>query len=139
MTTRLSTVGLALCVATRGARRSGFRSRAARRPSFAASWAVSPSVVWASGTHGRVAHTTDGGSTWTIDSLPDAGALDFRAIAPRNPRWAWVNQAPVPPRTDRLRSSTPPTVRHWEKQFSTQEKGVFLDAIAFWDDTHGSR
>ncbi|MEO7085378.1 MAG: hypothetical protein ABI442_15970, partial [Gemmatimonadaceae bacterium] len=25
----------------------------------------------------------------------------------------------------------------WTKQFSTTQKGVFLDAISFWDDTHG--
>jgi photosystem II stability/assembly factor-like uncharacterized protein len=33
---------------------------------------VSPAVVWASGTRGRVAHTTNGGATWTVDTVPGA-------------------------------------------------------------------
>jgi hypothetical protein len=42
--------------------------------------AVSESVVWASGTRGRVARTTDGGRTWMVDSVPAAQGLDFRDI-----------------------------------------------------------
>src|SRR5215467_14150448 len=55
--------------------------------------ATSASVVWASGTRGRVARTTDGGATWSVDSVPGASGLDFRAIAPRSERLAWVVSA----------------------------------------------
>src|SRR5215472_7699127 len=55
--------------------------------------ATSNSVIWASGTRGRVAHTTDGGATWTVDSIPGASSLDLRAIAPRNDRLAWAISA----------------------------------------------
>ena len=46
--------------------------------------ALSPTVVWASGTRGRVARTTDGGTTWTVDSIPGASGLDFRDIDARS-------------------------------------------------------
>src|SRR5215467_16237846 len=55
--------------------------------------ATSASVVWASGTRGRVARTLDGGATWSVDSVPGASGLDFRAIAPRSERLAWVVSA----------------------------------------------
>src|ERR1043166_7139477 len=37
---------------------------------------VNANVVWASGSRGRVAHTTDGGTTWTVDSVAGATRLD---------------------------------------------------------------
>src|SRR5262245_17177115 len=37
--------------------------------------AVSGLVAWASGTRGRVAHTSDGGKTWKIDTVPGAASL----------------------------------------------------------------
>ena len=42
--------------------------------------AVSRQVAWASGTHGTYLRTLDGGRTWTPAQVPDAGALDFRAV-----------------------------------------------------------
>src|SRR5262245_65840606 len=46
--------------------------------------AVSPTIVWASGTRGRVARTTDGGATWVVDSVRGADSLDFRDIDARS-------------------------------------------------------
>ena len=43
--------------------------------------AVSRQVAWASGTHGTYLRTTDGGQTWIPGQVPDASALDFRAVA----------------------------------------------------------
>jgi photosystem II stability/assembly factor-like uncharacterized protein len=98
--------------------------------------AVSPNVVWASGTRGRVARTTDGGKTWTIDSIPGTSGLDFRDIDARSAVNAHAlsageaekGQAKIYRTTDG---------RTWTKQFETSEKGVFLDAISFWDNQHG--
>src|SRR5690348_2884154 len=98
--------------------------------------ALSPTVVWASGTRGRVARTTDGGRTWHVDSVPGAAALDLRAIAARGETTAWAisagpaeqGQAQVYHTTDGAR---------WTKQYAITLTGVFLDAIAFWDDRHG--
>ena len=55
--------------------------------------AVSPTVVWASGTRGRVARTTDGGATWKIDTIPGADSLDLRAVAARSATHGWALSA----------------------------------------------
>ena len=44
--------------------------------------AVSPTVVWASGTRGRVARTSDGGKTWRVDTIAGADTL---AVAVSDP------------------------------------------------------
>jgi photosystem II stability/assembly factor-like uncharacterized protein len=98
--------------------------------------AVSPTVVWASGTRGRVARTTDGGKTWRVDSLPNAARLDFRDIHASTDRRAWALSAgPADSGQARIFSTTDGI--HWDQQFETTEAGVFLDAISFWDKNHG--
>src|SRR5262245_8627826 len=98
--------------------------------------AVRPTVVWASGTRGRVARTADVGATWKVDTIPGADALDLRSIAPRTATKAVAmvageaekGAAKIYQMTDGV---------HWAQRFDTREKGAFLDAIAFWDDQHG--
>jgi photosystem II stability/assembly factor-like uncharacterized protein len=98
--------------------------------------AVSPVVAWASGTRGRVAHTTDGGQTWIVDSIPGASALDFRDIHASSATKAWIMSAGEA-ENDLAQIFRTTDGKNWSKQFSTTQKGVFLDAISFWDDTHG--
>ncbi|MEO9036807.1 MAG: hypothetical protein ABI442_14945, partial [Gemmatimonadaceae bacterium] len=98
--------------------------------------AVSPNVVWASGTRGRVARTTDGGKTWVVDSIPGASALDFRDIYASSATKAWTMSAGEAEK-DAAQIFRTTDGKTWTKQFSTTQKGVFLDAISFWDDTHG--
>jgi photosystem II stability/assembly factor-like uncharacterized protein len=98
--------------------------------------AVSPSVVWASGTHGRVARTVNGGTTWTVDTIPGTSRLDFRDIHALSATTAWAmsagpaeqGQAQIYRTNDGLR---------WTKQFESTQQGVFLDALSFWDEQHG--
>ncbi|HEV8217124.1 MAG TPA: hypothetical protein VGP95_14850 [Gemmatimonadaceae bacterium] len=98
--------------------------------------AVSGSVAWASGTRGRVAHTSDGGKTWTIDTVPGAASLDLRSIFATNGQRVWTMSAG-------LADSGQAQIFHtedgtnWSRQFTTSEKGVFLDALGFWDNDHG--
>jgi photosystem II stability/assembly factor-like uncharacterized protein len=47
---------------------------------FFAVHAVSPTVVWASGTGGTIARTVDGGSTWQLRPVPGGDSLQFRDI-----------------------------------------------------------
>ena len=98
--------------------------------------AVSATVAWASGTRGRVARTTDGGTTWVVDSIPGASALDFRAIHAASATTAWAMSAGEGEK-DLAQIFHTTDGKSWTKQFSTTQKGVFLDAISFWDDTHG--
>src|SRR5262249_41562131 len=87
-------------------------------------------------TRGRVVRTSDGGATWTVDTIPGAATLDFRSIAPRSDRVAWAASA-GPAESGQAQIFQTTDGKSWMKQFSTSLKGVFLDAIAFWDDRHG--
>jgi photosystem II stability/assembly factor-like uncharacterized protein len=98
--------------------------------------AISPTVVWASGTRGRVARTTDGGRTWTIDSVPEATGLDFRDIAARGAARAWAMSA-GPAEQNQAQIFRTDDAVHWNRQLALRDSGVFLDALAFWDDAHG--
>src|ERR1700712_1076066 len=55
--------------------------------------AVSPTIVWASGTRGRFVHTADGGKTWSVDSVPGAGSLDFRDLHAASATRVWLMSA----------------------------------------------
>ena len=45
---------------------------------------VNDNVVWASGSRATILRTTDGGTTWTADTIPGAGRFDVRAIHARS-------------------------------------------------------
>lgn len=98
--------------------------------------ALSPTVVWASGTRNRVAHTSDGGQTWKIDTIATGSTLDMRAISASSAMSAWALSAGPAEQGQAQIFHTNDGV-HWNKQFETREKGVFLDALAFWDNQHG--
>ncbi|HSQ29049.1 MAG TPA: hypothetical protein VLN49_04325 [Gemmatimonadaceae bacterium] len=97
---------------------------------------VSPTVAWASGTHGRVVQTTDGGRTWALDSVAAAGSFDLRAIVARSATQAWAITS-GPAEQGQAHVFHTDDGRQWTSQFETTRQGVFLDAMAFWDDLHG--
>ena len=94
---------------------------------------VSASVVWASGARGTVLHTTDGGTTWTIDTIPGASKLDLRAVAATSPETAHAMSVGDSSRIFR----TVDGGRTWSLRYTSLRKGSFLDAIRFWDSKHG--
>jgi photosystem II stability/assembly factor-like uncharacterized protein len=94
-------------------------------------------VVWASGTGGRVARTVDGGATWRVDTVAGATALDFRSLAALDAQTAIVASAGEAERGLAQLHRTTDGGRSWTRVFSTEERGVFFDALAFWDDRRG--
>lgn len=98
---------------------------------------VGPRIVWASGTRGRVAHTTDGGRTWRVDSIPGAARLDLRSIHAFDERTAVAASAGESVLGQANIFRTENGGRTWKRVFTTETVGVFLDAIAFWDSRHG--
>lgn len=98
--------------------------------------ALSPTAAWASGTRGRIARTTNGGQSWTVDSIPGASSLDFRDIAALSSTRAWAMSA-GPGEQDQVQIFRTDDGAHWNRQLQMRDSGVFLDAIAFWDDDHG--
>jgi photosystem II stability/assembly factor-like uncharacterized protein len=97
---------------------------------------VSPTVVWASGTRGRVAHTKDGGRTWTVDTVAGAGTLDLRSIRAASATRAWAASA-GPAEQGQAKIFATSNGREWRLEYATTDSGAFLDAMAFWDDRHG--
>jgi photosystem II stability/assembly factor-like uncharacterized protein len=94
---------------------------------------VSPTVVWASGQHGTVVHTIDGGEHWTRDTIPGAGALDLRAIAATSASTAHAISIADSSRIYRTTDGG----RTWSRRWAATRTGTFLDAIRFWDERHG--
>ena len=98
--------------------------------------AVSDQVVWASGARGTVVRSADGGRTWTADTVPGFSSLDFRAVHAFGERAAFVASAGEAEKGLAKILSTADG-KTWTLAFSTELKGAFLDAIAFWDAKSG--
>jgi photosystem II stability/assembly factor-like uncharacterized protein len=92
---------------------------------------VSARVAWASGTRGTIVHTTDGGATWKVDSIPGGAGFDLRAIHARSARVAHVSAT-----AGRIWRTTDGGQR-WSLRYQARDTSVFLDAVDFWDDRHG--
>lgn len=87
-------------------------------------------VAWASGTHGTVLRTTDGGIHWQACAVPpNAATLDFRSV------WGWdADHAMVmssgPGQQSRL-YSTHDGCRTWRLIFTNPDADGFWDAMQF--------
>jgi photosystem II stability/assembly factor-like uncharacterized protein len=96
--------------------------------------AVSHNVAWASGTHGTYLRTTDG-LHWTVGQVPDAAALDFRAVVAFSADEAFLMSAG---KGDLSRIyHTFDGGQHWSLQFTNNNPNGFFDSMAFWDSKHG--
>ena len=92
---------------------------------------VDDRVAWVSGTRGTVVHTSDGGSTWRVDSIPGAAAMDLRAVHGRSDLVAHVAAT-----AGRIWRTTDGG-QSWSLRYQATDTTVFLDAIAFADDRFG--
>jgi photosystem II stability/assembly factor-like uncharacterized protein len=97
--------------------------------------AVSREIAWASGTHGTYLRTTDGGHTWIPHQVPDASALEFRAVVAFSPDEAFLMSA-GPGDQSRI-YHTVDAGQHWQLQFTNTNPKGFFDSMAFWDPKHG--
>ena len=98
---------------------------------------VNENVAWASGTRGMVLRTLDGGRSWLADSIPGASTLDFRAVHAMNDGTGFVASAGEAEKGLARIYSTGDAGKHWHRVYATEEKGVFLDALGFWDLREG--
>ena len=94
-------------------------------------------VAWASGARGTVARSTDGGATWTLHQVPGADSLDLRSIVGLGPDVAVTASAGPAENGQAKMFRTTDGGATWTQVYTTDQKGVFLDAMAFWDADHG--
>jgi photosystem II stability/assembly factor-like uncharacterized protein len=97
--------------------------------------AASPSVIWASGTHGAYLRTVDGGITWSPAQVPGAETLDFRDVAAFSADEAYLLAA-GPGDQSRIYKTTD-AGKNWSLQFTNNDPKGFYDCFSFWDRTHG--
>jgi photosystem II stability/assembly factor-like uncharacterized protein len=97
--------------------------------------AISRQVAWASGTHGTYLRTIDGGRTWTPAQIPDAAAIDFRAVVAFSADEAFLMSA-GPGDQSRI-YHTADAGKHWQLQFTNTNPKGFFDCMSFWDSKHG--
>ena len=71
------------------------------------------------------------------DTIPGATTLDLRAVHAINDGAGYAASAGEAERGFARIYATGDGGRHWHLVYSTDRKGVFLDAIAFWDARHG--
>lgn len=127
---------LPLLLATTAAAQSGPRLEVSHTTeSLRGASAVSRQVAWASGTHGTYLRTTDAGRTWTPAQVPDAAALDFRAVVAFSADEAFLMSS-GPGDQSRI-YHTSDAGQHWQLQFTNTNPKGFFDSMVFWDPKHG--
>lgn len=94
-------------------------------------------AVWASGARGSVVRSTDGGRTWIADTVPGSTTQDFRAIHAVSDGAAFIASAGEAEKGLANIFATSDAGRRWNLAFTTEEKGVFFDALEFWDIKNG--
>jgi photosystem II stability/assembly factor-like uncharacterized protein len=97
--------------------------------------AASKSVVWASGSGGTFARTTDGGATWHSTVMPGAGGLDFRDAEAVDANTAYLLSI-GPGEQSRIYKTTSGG-SDWTLQFTNRNAKAFFDSFAFWDSLTG--
>lgn len=95
--------------------------------------AVDERIAWASGTNGTVVRTVDGGTTWTAVPVSGAEKIDFRDIEAFSAETAVVMGVGEPARIFRTEDGG----RTWTQTYFNDTPGIFLDAMAFFDQKNG--
>ncbi|HET9307914.1 MAG TPA: glycosyl hydrolase [Candidatus Sulfotelmatobacter sp.] len=127
---------LLLALATTALAQSGPRLEVSHTTeSLRGASAVSRQVAWASGTHGTYLRTSDAGRTWTPAQVPDAAALDFRAVVAFSADEAFLMSS-GPGDQSRI-YHTSDAGQHWQLQFTNTNPKGFFDSMVFWDPKHG--
>ncbi|MFN4971858.1 MAG: hypothetical protein ACK4Y6_04580 [Bacteroidota bacterium] len=104
-----------------------------RKISFRGISSPDESVMWASGSKGTVARTTNGGKQVTLNQLKGYESSDFRDIHAWDDKHAVVMSSGTPA----LILTTHDGGQTWNESFRQNDSAWFLDAIDFWDSKNG--
>jgi len=94
---------------------------------------VSDKIVWVSGTAGSVGRSVDGGDTWTWTTVKGFEKADFRDIEAFDSSTAIIMGIADPAYILKTTNGG----RDWKIVFQDTTKGMFLDAMEFWNEQSG--
>jgi hypothetical protein len=94
---------------------------------------VNNNIIWASGSNGMVAKSTNGGSTWQWMQIPNFEKKDFRDIEAFDSNTAIVMCIAQPAYI----LKTIDGGKNWNTVFTDTTKGMFLDAMYFVNNNNG--
>ena len=94
---------------------------------------VSDDVVWVSGSAGAVGRSIDAGETWTWMTVKGFEKIDFRDIEAFDANTAIIMGIADPAYI----LKTTDAGQNWKVVFKDTTKGMFLDAMEFWNEQSG--
>ena len=94
---------------------------------------VNDKVVWVSGSNGMVGRSLDGGANWTWIKVSGYDSTDFRDIEAFSSTDAIIMGIAEPA----FILKTVNGGESWKKVYENREKGMFLDAMEFWNPQSG--
>ncbi|RPD43173.1 oxidoreductase [Chitinophaga barathri] len=93
----------------------------------------SDEVIWVSGTQGKAGRSVDGGKNWEWFSIPGCDSCDFRDIEAFSADRAVIMGIAEPARI----FLTEDGGKNWKQVYFNDTKGIFLDAMDFWNEKEG--
>lgn len=94
---------------------------------------VDDNIVWVSGSNGTVGKSIDGGKTWKWIIVKGFEKTDFRDIEAFSKTTAVIMGIGEPAYILRTTDGG----ENWETVFENKTKGMFLDAMEFWNEQSG--
>ena len=94
---------------------------------------VNNKIIWISGSKGTVAKSVDAGKTWEWMTVKGFEKTDFRDLEAFSSKTAIIMGISEPAYI----LKTTDGGKNWKQVFSDSTKGVFLDAMEFWNDDSG--
>ncbi|MBY0536297.1 MAG: oxidoreductase [Chitinophagaceae bacterium] len=101
--------------------------------SFRGLHAVSKSIIWASGSAGTIGKSLDGGVSWQWQQIKGFEKREFRDIHAFDENNALVIAIAEPAQILRTNDGG----KNWQIVFTDSTKGMFLDAVDFFDAKNG--
>lgn len=103
------------------------------KSSFRGLSVVNDNVVWVSGSNGTVGKTTNGGKTWKWMSVNGFEKVDFRDIEAFDAATAIIMGIGEPAYILKTHDGGD----SWKVVYENKTKGMFLDAMEFWNEQSG--
>jgi photosystem II stability/assembly factor-like uncharacterized protein len=97
--------------------------------------ALDAATVWAAGSGGHVARSTDGGRSWSIGVVPGAEALQFRDVHAFSGEEAFVLS--IGNGDESRIYATRDGGASWSLSFRNEDPEAFFDCLSFWDRRRG--